>query len=76
MNASYVVTIFVKGESGSGLPSKPSPAFKAADDKEAVVLAEAWIRENKPQLYEGVEAKLRRGDELIKQWPIIDANFH
>jgi hypothetical protein len=55
--------------------SRHSPAFKAANDEEASAVARDWAMTNKPQLYEAVEAKLRRGDELVAQWPVNDANF-
>jgi hypothetical protein len=71
----YVATLFMKAESGSELVFKHSPAFKATDDDEAIVLANAWATDHKPQLYEAVKLELRHGDALIKQWPIKDANF-
>ncbi len=76
MNSPYVLTLFLKDESESETRlSKRCPALKAANDEDAIALAPAWVMKHKPSLYEAIEAKLRRGDTLIKRWPIRDANF-
>jgi hypothetical protein len=69
----YRVTLFLAGEDGER-PFK-SEAFAAPDDAEAKIFARRWVEENKPQLYQAVEIRLRCGETEIWSSPIDDHGF-